>query len=1433
LTENPFLFGRSAQCKKEFVGRKEIIDKILSRIKKKQSCSIVAERRLGKTSLLKHIGHNCFRDRLKSELGEVIVVYVDFELYPDLTAEEFWRVLIEETASQAQSLNRANNIIGLLSKPESTYFSEYRKFAVECAEAKTNILFLFDEFEYVPDSDGLDLSFFGKLRGLLSTAPISCIIATRKPLSDLDKLASTDCVVRSPFFNFFQNFTLTLFDNVEAQALISSSLAETDIVFDSDDLRFLYELTGYHPFFLQMASYYLFEEKRVHSERKNEVIRAIARAQFDNQCGTHFDYYWKLSYPAEKNVMRAYALDRPPVLGRSSESIDREMPKEIKSLIDRGLLVKDPYNAELYRLISSSLASRIRVNYKLGKLHYVPKLPQNFLPRSTEFEELKKALLYTQKEQNSRSNSKKIGIYGMGGVGKSAFAAALAHDEEVGSSFQDGIIWVCLGQQPNLLAEQSKLLRSLGEDQVTIFDTQDGLNRLSQLLKERSCLVILDDVWKMEHLNAFNALGPKCSMLFTTRNLGIARNSSARECQIGVLSDEESKDLLSLWSGQSSDTLPSEAKEVAKECNNLPLALAMVGAMAKGRPDRWRNILHKLESSNLEKIHAEFPSYPYPNLMRAIEVSVEALNPEEKRHYLELAVFQEDAHVPLAALQVLWNMGEYEVEDMIDLLADRSLARIEGSMLSLHDLQHDFVVMKAGDLKSLHNRFLDSYMKRCTQGWPSGPNDGYFFQYLAYHLSEAGRLADLKSLLLDYNWIEAKLRVCHEAIPFSNDYDFARPQEDRDIHRVQKAIRFSANVLDHDHSQLPSQLFGRLIGIDSQRIHALLNQAKETTSYPWLRPLTPGLISHSRGISAVAVTPDSRNAISGSSYRTMKVWDLETGQEIRTLKGHNKGISTVAVSPDGRKVISGSSDNTIKVWDLETGEEIRTLKGHTDAVFSVAVSPDGRRAISGSDDHMVKVWDLETGQEIRTLSGHTDSIFSVAISPDGQKAISGSDDRTIKIWDMETGKEIRTLKGHTDWISAVVVSPDGRKVVSGSWDRTTKVWDLETGKEIRTLKGHNREVGAVAVSPDGRKVVSGSWDRTAKVWDLETGQEIMTLEGHNREVGAVAVSPDGRKIISGSWDHMVKVWDLMTGQEILTLKGHTIGVSAIAVSPDGRSAVSGSSDGIINSWDQETGEEKMSLEGHTDSIYSIALTTDGRRAISGSSDNTIKVWDLETGQEIRTLKGHTKEINSVVVTTNDRRVVSGSSDNTIKVWDLETGQEIRTLKGHTKEIRSVAVTLDGLKAISGSSDGTIKVWDLETGQEIRNLKGNTNEISSVAVTPDGLKAISGSSDGTIKVWDLETGQEIRNLKGHTTIVFAVAVFQDSRIAISGSDDGTIKILNLETENIITTFSVGSMTAVAVAKDGRNIVAGDNSGTIHFLVLENMSKSHEGTGRTLV
>jgi len=284
---------------------------------------------------------------------------------------------------------------------------------------------------------------------------------------------------------------------------------------------------------------------------------------------------------------------------------------------------------------------------------------------------------------------------------------------------------------------------------------------------------------------------------------------------------------------------------------------------------------------------------------------------------------------------------------------------------------------------------------------------------------------------------------------------------------------------------------------------------------------------HTDVVWCVTVTPDGQFAISGSWDNTLKVWDLESGAEVRTLRGHTGRVVSVTVTPDGQFAISGSWDNTLKVWDLETGVEVRTLKGDTGSVWCVTVTPDGQFAISGSSDSTLKVWDLETGTEVRTLKGHTGwAIMSVTVTPGGQFAISGSSDSTLKVWDLETGAQVGTLKGHTDRVTSITVTPDGRFAISGSWGKTLKVWDLETGAEVRTLKGHTGVVLCVTVTPDGQFAISGSSDKTLKVWDLKSGYCTGRLEGHTGDVNGVALTPDGRLAVSGADDRTVRVWEL-------------------------------------------------------------------------------------------------------------------------------------------------------------------------------------------------------------------------------------------------------------------------------------------------------------------
>ncbi|WP_052345101.1 WD40 repeat domain-containing protein [Planktothrix rubescens] len=286
------------------------------------------------------------------------------------------------------------------------------------------------------------------------------------------------------------------------------------------------------------------------------------------------------------------------------------------------------------------------------------------------------------------------------------------------------------------------------------------------------------------------------------------------------------------------------------------------------------------------------------------------------------------------------------------------------------------------------------------------------------------------------------------------------------------------------------------------------------------------LTGHSEVVFCLAISPDGQTLVSGSSDKTIKIWELSTGRELRTLIGHSyAGVNSLAISPDGQTLVSVARyDETIKIWELSTGRALPALTGHSKSVLSLAISPDGQTLVSGSDDDTIKIWELSTGRELRTLTGHRDSVDSLAISPDGQTLVGVVlYDKMIKIWQLSTGQLLRTITGHSHWVTSVAISPDGQTLVSGGDDQTIKIWQLSTGQELRTLTGHSGSVH-VAISPDGQTLVSGSSDETIKIWELSTGRELRTLTGHSSYVNSLAISPDGQTLVSGSGDGTIKIW---------------------------------------------------------------------------------------------------------------------------------------------------------------------------------------------------------------------------------------------------------------------------------------------------------------------
>ena len=285
---------------------------------------------------------------------------------------------------------------------------------------------------------------------------------------------------------------------------------------------------------------------------------------------------------------------------------------------------------------------------------------------------------------------------------------------------------------------------------------------------------------------------------------------------------------------------------------------------------------------------------------------------------------------------------------------------------------------------------------------------------------------------------------------------------------------------------------------------------------------------------------------SGHEDQTIKLWNvninasqtLETDlQPFQILRGHSDRILSVAFSPNGQILASGSSDRTIKLWNPRTGKSLKTLQGHRSWVWEIAISPDSKLLASGSYDHTVKIWDIESGECLQTLQGHPSSVLSVRFSQDGKTLFSSGYDQIVKHWDLKTGECLSTWEADSsNRIWAMEISPNSQYLATGGDDHSIKLWNIETGECLRLFSGHSHPVVSLIFTPNGDRLISGSSDRTVKIWDVITGNCLETLQGHGHWVASLAISQDAKTLISGSWDETMKIWDIATGKCWQTLR---------------------------------------------------------------------------------------------------------------------------------------------------------------------------------------------------------------------------------------------------------------------------------------------------------
>lgn len=978
----------------------------------------------------------------------------------------------------------------------------------------------------------------------------------------------------------------------------------------------------------------------------------------------------------------------------------------------------------------------------LGKLVGVPPLPPSFLPRPDYLAALRDAVRADLgRPVVVGGAAARVGVHGMGGIGKSVLAAAAARDRLVREAFPDGIVWLTLGPLPAVLELQRRLHKDVGGDGAFQTDHEARVE-LRGTLRDKRVLVILDDLWRPDHVDRFDVLGPRCRAIITTRDVGLLASRGAAERphqRVPPLTDAEAMQLLARAAGVERDAMPDEAVGLVTECGGLPLAVALCGGLI-GHGFAWGAVSEQLRNSRIDRIRdPNATNAGHESVWSAIDVSVGFLSGDERPRLFDLAVFPGDEAVPTAAIRTLWShaagLDDWDADALVIKLTQRSLVQMtsgtaNNTTVSLHPLVYDYVRRAAGDETALHRRLLDAYRRKCPGGWHADPpNDGYLLTHLRYHLIGAGLADELADLLHELRWLETKNEA---GLAFDLLADFADalrvlPDADgrkRNLRLVDEALRRDVAFIDAHakeitlyatyysvaHAPYPQAVFqclwNRCWWHDApaaERYYVDHEDGRAGRDAPWRQegPKLFELMERWRA-EKEARTPGFQ------WLRGLRPPPMPLGHpRLRTCHGHPARVADLHFSPDGRRLASASWDDTVRIWNVADGKRLATLAGHADWVFAVRFSPDGRVVASGSKDGTIRLW-TAAGELLRVLTGHSRAVASLCFSPDGKALASGGYDGTVRVWPLAGGKPA-TLYGQ--WLpvslfDSVAFSSDSTLLAAGTRDGAVWIRDASTGEPVTSIRAHRADASGfvmdVAFLPNGH-VLSTCYDGTVVVSDPTTG-EAESSWSLGTGTGHVARYCDALgTLVAGDYSGRVTVWNragAAAAARVAEFWWDDAAVFRAVLSPDGRTVAAGDASGTVRIWDVDERRRGPRLRGHDEGHRPTCLAASncGRWLATGGTDGNVVVWDARTGLPGAVLPGHAGVVWCAAFSPDGRHVVTGGADATVRIWDVKESCPLHVLRGHECPVSRVRFSRDGKRALSYSQDDFVAFsWDVHTG----------------------------------------------------------------------------------------------------------------------------------------
>jgi len=280
-------------------------------------------------------------------------------------------------------------------------------------------------------------------------------------------------------------------------------------------------------------------------------------------------------------------------------------------------------------------------------------------------------------------------------------------------------------------------------------------------------------------------------------------------------------------------------------------------------------------------------------------------------------------------------------------------------------------------------------------------------------------------------------------------------------------------------------------------------------------------------LSLQAILSKAENAVAVRPKKEIKPQWHRPWKLMRVISGHRGWVRCLAMDPLNQFFVSGSNDRTIKFWDLATGQLKITLTGHISTVRGLVVSNRHPYLFSCSEDKNVYCWDLEQNKIVRKYHGHLSGIYSIALHPLLDVLVTGGRDSTARVWDLRTKANIHVLEGHTDTVGSVIAQEYEPQVITGGYDTMVKLWDLGTGKCMQTLTQHKKGIRSMVAHHEEYTFATGGADKI-RVWKCPEGQPLRNIAGHNAIINSLALNKDN-VLVSAADNGTMYFWDWNSG----------------------------------------------------------------------------------------------------------------------------------------------------------------------------------------------------------------------------------------------------------------------------------------------------------------